>query len=261
MDNKKYNYIENNDGTVTLDFCEGVKDLSEPVIWDLDNIDRRITQVNIPSTVESINCRFVEDMMYVERFQVNPANKHFIEVDDCVYSADMRELIAYPPNKSDRFFEIPSAVEGIAPWAFCCNNHLCCVNIGSNVKAIGRRAFDRAFSLQHIYIDKSVSEIEDFFCQCGDLDLYISVRASLIVAGVAGSAIERWCRENATYFLALKDDQVDDFITSPIWTRDIPELSDEEYLACWKYNNPPLWGTYNLGDINQYSGLVPNEVA
>lgn len=234
MGNKKYNYMENNDGTVTLDFCEGVKDLSEPVIWDLDNIDGRITQVNIPSTVESINCRFVEDMMYVERFQVNPANEHFIEVDDCVYSADMRELIAYPPNKSDRFFEIPSAVEGIAPWAFCCNNHLCCINIGPNVKAIGRRAFGRAFSLQHIYIDKSVSEIEDFFCQCGDLDLYISVRASLIVAGVAGSAIERWCRENATYFLALKDDQVDDFITSPIWTRDIPELSDEEYLACWK---------------------------
>ena len=233
MGNKKYNYMENNDGTVTLDFCEGVKDLSEPVIWDLDNIDGRITQVNIPSTVESINCRFVEDMMYVERFQVNPANEHFIEVDGCVYSADMRKLIAYPPNTAGCFFEIPSAVEVIAPWAFCCNNHLMCINIGSNVKVIGRRAFDRAYSLEHLYIDENVSEIEDFFCQCGDFDVYVNVRACVIVAGAAGSAVERWCRENATFFLALKDDQVNEFIASPVWTREIPQFSDEEYLACW----------------------------
>ena len=233
MDNKKYNYIENNDGTFTLEFCEGVKELNDPVFWSMERIEERTTQVNIPSTVESVSCCFVDTMMYVKRFQVDPANEHFIEVDGCVYSVDMRELIAYPPGKLDYFFEIPSSVEIIAPWAFCCNNNLRCINIGSNVKAIGLGAFAGAFSLQHIYIDKSVDVIEDFFGHSGDLDCYISDRIGRVVAGVADSAIERWCSENATYFFALKDDQVDDFITSPVWTRDIPELSDKEYLACW----------------------------
>ena len=73
---------------------------------------------------------------------------------------------------------------------------------------------------------------------------------------------------NDVTFHVLPPNEVAAFVKSwDVWERYLVEMdADKDHLfgtleAFSKYDNPPLWGTYNLGDINRYSSPVPDEVA
>lgn len=223
--NMDFEFIEKNDGSIILDICEGVKRLTP-----LDICDDDITEINIPASVEIIDFQAVVGLDFVERFNVNPNNKRFVEVDGCVYSADMRTLIVYPPGKECECFEIPSTVEHIAPGAFWGVQVIESVKIGENVKSIGNEAFGAAWPLRRIFVGKNVNVIEYLFEKSNNFDLYMSARYGLVVGGVEGSPIEAWCNENAVRFCPLNEDQIENFVTSSEWNETVPEL-DLNY--CW----------------------------
>ena len=227
-----YVEIEKEDGSIILDVCEGIERL------ECFNINGwyPVTEVNIPASVKSIDFQVVVGMEYLKRFNVSPENKYFVEVDGCVYSADMSTLVAYPPSKACDCFEIPSTVECIAPGAFRGACQLKSVKIGKSVKVIGYEAFARAYSIERIYIDKNVETIEYFLQECEDLDLYIMYREDLVIGGAKGSNIDQWCRKNAVRFCPLNEDQVEDFLASSEWNDTVPPLDDYECSQCFMRN-------------------------
>ena len=224
-----FEVVERKDGSAIIDVCEGTKSMDYFGIISDDYVE-----VNIPSSVESIGSRLLSGIPHVGHFNVSPENRHFVEMDGCVYSADMQTLIAYPPSKACECFEIPLMVENIAPGAFRCASQLKSVKVGENVKTIGHEAFARAYSIERIYIDKNVQTIEYLLQECEDLDLYIMYREDLVIGGATGSAIEHWCRENATRFCPLEDSQVEDFLASSEWNSKAPMLDDDECWECMK---------------------------
>lgn len=220
-----YDEIENEDGSIIVDVCDGVERLEK---FGLDGW-YPVTEVNIPASVKSIDFQAVAGMDYLERFNVSPENKHFVEVDGCVYSSDMSTLIAYPPAKACDCFEIPSSVESIAPGAFWGVTKLKCVKVGKHVKRIGYEAFAAAFPIERIYIDKNVEAIEYFLEDSDYLEVHFMSRECLVIGSVAGSAIEHWCRENVVRFCPLNEDQVEDFLASSEWNDAVPPL---DYYEC-----------------------------
>lgn len=233
MSNKNFSCITNEDGTKIIDICEGVQCLDESTLGSFADPLGEVVQINVPSTLECVSPLFWGRLDHVKRFKVHPMNKHFVDVDGCLFSADMREFVAFPPGKMVATYEIPSTVQVIAPRAFCLAGFLESIKVGAGVRKIGLDAFGFAWRLERIYIANSVTEIEDFFGLCGDLDCYISSRIGRMVGGVKGSAIEQWCLDNVVDFCVVHDDQVEDFLSSSAWNSTRPELSDEEYLAHW----------------------------
>ena len=223
-----FDVVEKKDGSVIVAVCEGVENLDY-----IKAVGKQVTEINIPATVKNIGPWVISDMPCVEHFSVSPRNKHFVEVDGCVYSADMSTLVAYPPSKVCDCFEIPSTVKHIAPGAFRGACQLKCVKIGKNVKVIGYEAFARAYSLEHIYIHQNVETIEYFLQECEDLDLYIMCRESLIIGSAKGSNIDRWCSKNAVRFCPLNEDQVEDFLASPTWNYTVPPMDEDECSQCF----------------------------
>lgn len=225
-----YVEIENEDGDIILNVCEGVKRLEQ---FDIDS-RCPVIEINIPASVKTIDFQAVAGMDYLECINVSPESKHFVVVDGCVYSSDMKTLIIYPPAKACDCFEIPSTVESIAPGAFWGATDLKCVKVGKNVKSIGYEAFAAAFPIERIYIDKNVEAIEYFLEDSDYIEVHFMSRESLVIGGVAGSAIEHWCRENAVRFCPLNEDQVEDFLASSEWNDAVPPLDYYECSQCLK---------------------------
>lgn len=211
----EYDVIENEEGDIILNVCEGVERLER---FDIDSW-YPVIEINIPASVKTIDFQAVAGMDYLECINVSPESKYFVVVDGCVYSADMKTLVIYPPAKVCDCFEIPSTVESIAPGAFWGVTDLKCVKVGKNVKRIGYEAFAGSLCIERIYIDKGVEEIS-----CLIDDLYES-REYLVIGGFSGSAIECWCYENAVRFCPLNEDQVEDFLSSPEWNEVVPSVS------------------------------------
>ena len=153
---KIYNVIKKNDGNVIVDICEGVKELD----WLEVNCGYEMVKVNIPASVENIGSLAFHDIPNVECFSVSPKNTHFVEMDGCIYSADMSTLVAYPSGKECECFEIPTSVEVIASGAFRGAHELTSVKIGKNVRTIDYQAFARAYSIERIYIDENVQTMK-----------------------------------------------------------------------------------------------------
>lgn len=208
-----YVEIEKEDGSIILDVCEGV-DILRLDLCDWDDV----TEVNIPASVKRIAFQAVVGLNFLERFNVSPENKYFVEVDGCVYSSDMKTLVLYPPAKACDCFEIPSTVERIAPGAFWGVNDLNCVKVGKNVKFIGYEAFAGSCCIERIYIDKGVEEINRL------IDDLFESRKWLVIGGPSGSVIEQWCYENAVRFCPLSEDQVEDFLSSSEWNEVVPSV-------------------------------------
>ena len=225
-----YVEIEKDDGSIILDVCEGVERL------ECFNVDGwyPVTEINIPASVKSIDFQVVAGMDWVERFNVSPENKHFVEIDGCVYSSDLRTFIVYPPAKECDCFEIPSTVERIAPGAFWGATSLKCVKVGKSVKSIGYEAFAAAFSIKRIYIDDSVDTIDYFLEKCDCFERYITSQQVLVIGGKIGSSIERWCHEHVVRFCSLNDDQIEDFLSSSKWNDIVVPIDYNEYIECLK---------------------------
>ena len=211
----EYDVIENKNGDIILNVREGVERVDR---FDLDSW-YPVIEINIPASVKAIDFQAVAGMEFLDCINVDPESKYFVAVDGCVYSSDMKTLVLYPPAKACDCFEIPSTVESIAPGAFWGVTGLKCVKLGKNVKRIGYEAFAGSLCIERIYIDKGVEEINRLID-----DLYES-REYLVVGGFSGSAIERWCYENAVRFCPLSEDQVEDFLSSPEWDEVVPSVA------------------------------------
>ena len=147
--------------------------------------------------------------------KVDKENKHFKAIDNILYSYDLKTLIKYPPKKENEFFEIPSPVNRIGKFSFQSNNHLKCLKIGKSVTHIESYAFFCYWNLKHVYIDESVTQIDDdmIFSVEDELRSYIC-NTGLVVGTQKGSATEKLFAPTLVGVFGIEDNEIDDFLST-----------------------------------------------
>ena len=124
----------------------GTKPVKIPVtmIGEQAFIDcEKITQVNIPSTIESIGNLAFNGCISLTSFNVNSKNANFCSENGILFNKAKTTLLQYPSAKADTDYSIPDGVTKIEDWAFYDCNKLTVMTIPSSVATIGSQAVCR----------------------------------------------------------------------------------------------------------------------
>ena len=155
----------------------------------------------------------------IHTFSVDSENKHFTVKDGILYSSDLEKIVKFPPNQEKEYYEIPNHVKVIGKFAFADTRNLQCIKVGNNVSMIEEGAFACFYDLVHIYIDKDVDIADSWiFFTYDELQMYICIRG-LIVGTKRGSKFEKIFANEIVSFFHLEDDEIDDFLKTPITLR------------------------------------------
>ena len=116
-------------------------------------IDReKITQVNIPSTIESIGNLAFNGCISLTSFNVNSKNANFCSENGILFNKAKTTLLQYPSAKADTDYSIPDGVTKIEDWAFYDCNKLTVMTIPSSVATIGEYALNFCTGLTELFV-------------------------------------------------------------------------------------------------------------
>ena len=116
-------------------------------------IDReKITQVNIPSTIESIGNLAFNGCISLTSFNVNSKNANFCSENGILFNKAKTTLLQYPSAKADTDYSIPDGVTKIEDWAFYDCNKLTVMTIPSSVATIGEYALNFCTDLTVLFV-------------------------------------------------------------------------------------------------------------
>ena len=122
-----------------------------------------MTSITIPGSVETIVDGALSSTN-ITSITVDPANVDYSSSAGVLYNDDFTTLIVYPPKKIETSYSIPASVTSIDEWAFVDIFNLETVTFasGSQILAIGGRAFENATSLTSISLPATLITIDDF---------------------------------------------------------------------------------------------------
>ena len=140
-----------------------------------------MTSITIPGTVETIVDGALSSTN-ITSITVDPANDYYSSSAGVLYNDDFTTLIVYPPKKIETSYSIPASVTSIDEWAFVDIFNLETVTFasGSQILAIGGRAFENAYSLISITIPEGVTSIGNMAFDGATSLTSISLPATLI---------------------------------------------------------------------------------
>ena len=192
-----------------------------------------LTEVNIPSSCESIPGEFVLRCGNLTAINVAKENQHFVSEGGVLYTTDKKRLVRYPAGKACDVFYLPSDVEEIGSYAFADAKNISGIYIGSSCRSIGDMAFvnttfyapsdsfdgrifyDKHLGIRKYYVSPSVVEIADQIFE-GSNDECGMVFEDIIVGGEVGSAIWEHCNRCNIKFLEVMEEDAAMFLSSPI---------------------------------------------
>lgn len=132
--------------TLAFDYCEGMTGILLPnslreIGAGAFRLCNKLTGISIPENVSVLPSGVFESCSGLASIDVADKNGHFASVDGILFSKDRRQLIAYPPQISNPFYDIPVGVTEIAPLAFDFCPFLKVLNVPDSVIRIGEDAF------------------------------------------------------------------------------------------------------------------------
>ena len=140
-----------------------------------------MTSITIPGSVETIFDGALSSTN-ITSITVDPENFYYSSSAGVLYNDDFTTLIVYPPKKIETSYSIPASVTSIDEWAFVDIFNLETVTFasGSQILAIGGRAFENAYSLISITIPEGVTSIGNMAFDGATSLTSISLPATLI---------------------------------------------------------------------------------
>ena len=127
-----------------------------------------ISNLYIGSNVESISNKLFGDDTYLNSisYEVAPGNQTYSSSDGVLFNKDKTTLIAYPINKTNTSYTVPSSVTKIDTRAFYKQSFLRTINL-NRVEMISGWAFSEMASLQEMTIPSTITEIySDILAYC-----------------------------------------------------------------------------------------------
>lgn len=129
-----------------------------------------IGAVQLPSTLKEFSSTAFYDCLNIVAYRIKD-NKNFISVDDVLFTADKKTLVAYPANHNSPGYTIPEGTEKIADYAFLNASNLTEVNFPSTLKTIGNYSFHKVAMLESVELGKSLESIGKYaFANCVSLE-------------------------------------------------------------------------------------------
>lgn len=191
---------------------------------------------------DSYGCRKLASIVVDEK------NKWYKAIDGVLYTRDMQTLVKYSPAKPELYHEVDSRVRHIGEFAFEYANTLQCLKVGSGCVSVGHAAFLNAEALRHAYFADSVTEWPERYPFVGEWGFERPYYLDLVIGGKCDSNIEKYCADEGVHFLALEDDQLQDFLKTPL-----PDEDDDPYrAACLKIMIVDRHGTLQqLGEVGE----------
>ncbi len=110
----------------------------------------RIKSIRLPKYLEQFDGTVLKRCSSLKSIEVDKENRHFISIDNVIYSKDLTQLIYYMPSKPEEKFIIPETVEYIGQSAFYeCHN---LQYLGSNhpIKMIDSLAIEDCENIKEI---------------------------------------------------------------------------------------------------------------
>lgn len=188
----------------------------------------KLESLFIGKDVSEIEPEAFAEATCLKEIMVDKENKHLVSIDNIVYTRDLKTLVKYPAGRENKYFEVPSHVEVIKAYAFQHSYNLECVKISGGVSTIEEFAFFDCYALCHVYIDEGVTNIGNEYVFAVEKDWYLCVcSAALIVGGKIGSVAERFFANTIVSFCHIEDEEIEDFLKTPIEFR--PFLGEDPY--------------------------------
>ena len=125
--------------------------------WDCSSL----ASITIPSGVTSIGYSAFENCISLTAINVATGNQNYVSVNGVLYNKDKTELIWYPAEKKDNYYNILDGVVSIGNNAFHKCTNLTSITIPNSVTEIGWHAFESCASLTSITIPNSVTSMGD----------------------------------------------------------------------------------------------------
>lgn len=132
-----------------------------------------LCRVQLPQSLAYIGNEVFKKCRYLEAIRVTPGGDHFRSVNGALFTADMTELVLFPPCLTEGEVELPDTVLTIRDSAFedCQATH---IDVGRSVRKVGKRCFANS-RIKSMKLPKTVVELGDqAFLGCRslkDLDL------------------------------------------------------------------------------------------
>lgn len=214
MEEKTYNLIENEDGTLTLDISEGVRNMSDIGHWDFYD---KVTVIKFPASMEDIGDYLTWTFQNLTEIHIHPDNPRFTSEDGVWFSKDKKRIVLCLDKEGRNTYTIPEYVEEIDADCFAEANNIIRINIGKNVRKIGHRGLqsDMSFTLKKIYIPATVTELEGEIFDAGadSGGMYYPIE---VVGGERGSVIEEYCNKRGITFVEVREDEIEEFYAASV---------------------------------------------
>ena len=114
-----------------------------------------LTSVEFPNGLQTIGEGAFEFCYSLTKFIVSSANEHFRAVDDVLFTADGKTLVAYPAGNKRTEYVVPNGVETIGPRAFNGCQSLTSVALPDGLQILGAKAFDGCRSLTKFIVSSA----------------------------------------------------------------------------------------------------------
>lgn len=206
---------------------------------------------------DGYNPTTVKSYISAESIEVDPENAYFTAEDGVLYNKNRSELIAYPKEKSDTDFTIPSTVEKICKNAFALNSNLKNVTVPDSVKEIGDGAFAKMLNLSSVSMGKGLKTIgENAFFECEKINNII------IPNGVTniGKGAFAYCRNLNNITLSNKLSEISDYMLShcSLESISIPasvvSIGKNGFASTDKLNNIKINNGLKIIESNAFAG-------
>lgn len=153
-------------GRLAFAHCHGIKSLELPDsvnrigdhAFDYTDISNA---VNIGKNITSLGSGPFTNTL-VPAFNVDDGNKYYKSEEGVLLSKSGRNLIQYPPKKSDTSYKIPESVIEIGQWAFENNETLSNITLPEYLKGIDYAAF-RGAGISEFYFKGNAPDIDETF--------------------------------------------------------------------------------------------------
>lgn len=145
---------------------DSVERIGRHAFSDCENL----TELNIPGNVAEIEGALVANSG-VTSITVAPENSYYNSVDGVLYTADLKTLVAYPPQSPAKEYSIPDGTEIIGDGSFEGARNLDSIFIPDSVTTLCSYAFSYCGNLVSIEIPSKVTELADrVFNNCYSLE-------------------------------------------------------------------------------------------
>jgi hypothetical protein len=129
-------------------------------------------------------------------FYVDPENLHFISVDGVLFSNDKKELVYYPPGRTDDTYYVPEGTEIIGHGAFFNNPHIKQIVFPASVREIGPCIVELCYNLETLCFSSTDIKIHELAYFMEDVQIFFAT---------GGYIWDRKINENIKTVKVLKD--------------------------------------------------------